>query len=200
MQGVVGLRRGCFCAGIRLQQAHKARHRGSTLVTTIVGSGAPRANQSRPSRGRAISRRAGGADGFQAAQLEGQGLGHLRGARFVVVGLFGQQQPGFQVGEPGCHHQIVRGQFQAQRLARPLHEGKILVGKRQDRDLGQVDLLARAPDPTAHRSGPHRRPIAGQRPRHLLREAGRVLEIVATNRIVHEANLTAPGPCRRNGA
>ena len=51
-----------------------------------------------------------------------------------------QQQARFQVGEPGRHHEIVGGKLEAH-LARRFDEGEILVGQRQDRDLGEIDLL-----------------------------------------------------------
>ena len=56
------------------------------------------------------------------------------------VAVLGQQQARLEVGEPGRHHQVVGGEFEPQ-LARLLDEGEVLVGQRQDRDLGQIDLL-----------------------------------------------------------
>ena len=55
-------------------------------------------------------------------------------------GCFRQQQARFEVGEPRRHHQIIGGELEPQ-LARRLDEGEILVGERQDRNLGEVDLL-----------------------------------------------------------
>ena len=52
----------------------------------------------------------------------------------------GQQQPRFQIGEPSRHHQIVGRQLEPE-LARFLDESEILIRQRQDRDLGEVDLL-----------------------------------------------------------
>jgi hypothetical protein len=55
----------------------------------------------------------------------------------------GQEQARLQVGEPGGHDQIIGGELEAQ-AAGSLDEGEILLGERQDRDAGDVDLLARA--------------------------------------------------------
>ena len=54
--------------------------------------------------------------------------------------LLRQQQPRFEVGEPRRHHQIVGGKFQPH-FSRRLDEGEILVGQRQDGNLGEIDLL-----------------------------------------------------------
>ena len=51
-----------------------------------------------------------------------------------------QQQARFQIGKPRRHHQIIGGELQPQ-FARRLDEGEILVGQRQDGDLGEIDLL-----------------------------------------------------------
>jgi hypothetical protein len=80
------------------------------------------------------------ANGLEAAQPVGQRGRHFLGARAVGGCRFRQQQPRFQIGQPGRHHQIVGGEFEAN-LAGRLDEHKILVGQRQDRNLVQVDLL-----------------------------------------------------------
>ena len=51
-----------------------------------------------------------------------------------------QQQARLEIGEPRRHHQIVGGKLEAQ-FPHLLDEGEVLVGQRQDRDLGEVDLL-----------------------------------------------------------
>src|SRR5208282_3524168 len=65
---------------------------------------------------------------------------HFLGADAVRLGLLGQQQTRLEIGEPRGHHQVIGRKLQPQ-LARLFDEGKVLVGERQDRDLGQVDLL-----------------------------------------------------------
>ena len=80
------------------------------------------------------------ADGFEALEPQRERGRHvLRALAFGRVRI-GQQQPRFEIGEPRRHHQIVGRQLEPQ-LARLLDEGEILVGQRQDRDLGEVDLL-----------------------------------------------------------
>ena len=66
---------------------------------------------------------------------------HLLAARAVIVlRRLGQQQAGFQIRQPSRHHEIIGRDFEAQ-LPRCRDEREILLGERQDRDLGQVDLL-----------------------------------------------------------
>src|SRR4029450_7386279 len=79
-------------------------------------------------------------DPFEPLEAQRQGVRHVLGAlpfRRVDVG---QQQARLEIREPRRHHQIVRRQLQPQ-PPRLLDEGEILVRKRQDRDLGEVDLL-----------------------------------------------------------
>src|SRR5262249_22954693 len=79
-------------------------------------------------------------DRFEPLEPQRQSVRHVLGAlpfRRVDVR---QQQARFQVSEPGRHHQIVRRELEPQ-PARLLDEGEILVGQRQDRDLGEIDLL-----------------------------------------------------------
>ena len=54
--------------------------------------------------------------------------------------LLRQQQPRFQVGEPRRHHQVIGGEFEPH-FARRLDEGEVLVGKRENGNLGEIDLL-----------------------------------------------------------
>ena len=82
----------------------------------------------------------GAPDRREASQPQRQRLGELRAARLVVARRLGQQQPRFQIGEPRRHHQVVGGQLQLE-VARLLHVGEVLFGEREDRDLGQIDLL-----------------------------------------------------------
>src|SRR6202035_4198552 len=42
--------------------------------------------------------------------------------------------------DPRRHHQVIGGELQAQ-FSRRFDEGEILVGERQDRNLGQIDFL-----------------------------------------------------------
>ena len=80
------------------------------------------------------------ADRFEPAQPLRQRVRHVLGAQPVGLVLLGQQQARFQVGEPRRHHQVIGGKLQAQ-LSRRFDEGEILVGKREDRDFGEIDFL-----------------------------------------------------------
>jgi len=53
---------------------------------------------------------------------------------------FGEQQPRFQERQPRRHHQIIRASSKAN-FPRRLDEHQVLVGQRQDRNLGEIDLL-----------------------------------------------------------
>src|SRR5262249_4246615 len=65
---------------------------------------------------------------------------HVLGAlAFGRIGV-GQQQARLQIRKPRRHDQVIGRQLESE-LARLLDEGEILVGKRQDRDLGEIDLL-----------------------------------------------------------
>ena len=79
-------------------------------------------------------------DRFQPAQPVGERGCQFLGAGSVRRRRFGQQQARFQVGEPGGHHEVIGGEFEAD-LSRRLDERQILVGQRQDRNLGEIDLL-----------------------------------------------------------
>ncbi len=68
---------------------------------------------------------------LQAAREVG---GKIGGGRLIGFGRLGQQQPRFQIRQPGRHHQIVGGELDPE-IARALDEGEILVGERQDRDF-----------------------------------------------------------------
>ena len=107
---------------------------------SAIGSGSPRWNTSRCSCGRPMSWPDSLAERLQALEPPGQRIGHVLGARPVGARRLRQQQPRFQVGEPRRHHEIVGGKLEAQ-LPRLLDEGEILLGQRQDRDLGEIDLL-----------------------------------------------------------
>ena len=83
------------------------------------------------------------AHGVELGQAEGEPGGDFLGRRLLGLHLLGlgQQQARLQVGEPGGHHEVVGGQ----REAHPpglLHEGQVLLGELQDRELEQVHLLA----------------------------------------------------------
>ena len=58
----------------------------------------------------------------------------------VHLRLAGQEQGGFEKGEPGGHHEVIRREFEPQRL-RLLDESEILPGEREHRDRAQVHLL-----------------------------------------------------------
>jgi hypothetical protein len=55
-------------------------------------------------------------------------------------GRFGQQQARLQERQPGRHDEIIGGEFEAN-FSRGLDENQILIGQRQDRNLGEIDLL-----------------------------------------------------------
>ena len=76
----------------------------------------------------------------QTFQLEGQMIGHILGRGAVILRIGGQQQPRFQEGQPGCHDQIIRRQFDPQG-AGLFDEGQILLGQLKDRDGHEIDLL-----------------------------------------------------------
>jgi len=82
----------------------------------------------------------GGAERLETLEPEGERGRHVLGARAAGLDGVGQQQPRFEVGEPGGHYQVVRRQLHAQ-LARLLDENEVLICQRQDRNLGQIDFL-----------------------------------------------------------
>ena len=82
----------------------------------------------------------GFADGLEPAQAQGERRREVVGARLLALRRLGQQQPRFQVGEPGRHHEIVGRKFEPQ-PAGLLDEGEVLLGERQDRDAVEIDLL-----------------------------------------------------------
>ncbi len=79
-------------------------------------------------------------DRFKPPQPVGERGRHLFRARPVGRGGLGQQQPRFQVGKPGRHHEIIGREFEAD-FSRRFDELQILVGQRQNRNLGEIDLL-----------------------------------------------------------
>src|SRR5262249_28853347 len=79
--------------------------------------------------------------GMQALQPEGKECGKLRPGRLTFLGLLGRKQElRFEKSEPGCHDEIVGGDLKAD-AARLGDEVEILLGEREDGDLGDVDLL-----------------------------------------------------------
>ncbi len=80
------------------------------------------------------------ANGLQPAQPVGQRGRHFLGAGSVRRGRLGQQQPRFQERQPRRHHQIIGGKLEANFPGR-LDEDEVLVGQRQNGNLGQIDLL-----------------------------------------------------------
>ena len=79
--------------------------------------------------------------GLEPLQPELQQRRHHLAARLVVGCRLRHHQPALEVGEPGRHHQVIGGDLDAL-LAHRLDEGEVLLGKRQHRNLRQVDLLA----------------------------------------------------------
>jgi hypothetical protein len=63
-----------------------------------------------------------------------------RRGRFFVGGRFRQQEPRLQISEPRRHHEVIGCNFDFQ-VARLVDKGEILVGERENRDFGEVDLL-----------------------------------------------------------
>ena len=52
----------------------------------------------------------------------------------------GSKRRDFEISEPCRHHQVIGGEFQPH-LARRLDEGEVLIGKRQNGNLREIDLL-----------------------------------------------------------
>ena len=77
----------------------------------------------------------------EALQAEGE-LGGKLLPRWLILRLLllGQQQLGFEIGEPRRHHEIIGGDLKAQR-AGGFDIVEILLGEPEDRKLGQIDLL-----------------------------------------------------------
>ncbi|MGY3118158.1 hypothetical protein ACVWXQ_002095 [Bradyrhizobium sp. S3.14.4] len=82
----------------------------------------------------------GFANGFQPAQAVGERGRHLFCARAFRTRRLRQQQARLQEGKPGRHHEIIGSKLQPD-LSRGFDEVEVLVGQRQDRDLGEIDLL-----------------------------------------------------------
>ena len=80
------------------------------------------------------------ANRLQPAQPVGERGRHFLGARPVGGRRFRQQQPRFQERQPRRHHQIVGGKLEPD-FPRRLDEHQILVGQRQNGNLGEIDLL-----------------------------------------------------------
>ena len=78
--------------------------------------------------------------GVKPLQPQLQAQRQFLGAGVRLLGA-GQQQRGFEIGEPGRHHQIIGGEFQLE-LPRPFDEGQILLREREDGNFAQIDLLA----------------------------------------------------------
>jgi hypothetical protein len=82
-------------------------------------------------------RRADRLEAFEPERKCGRHFGRARSIRFRALR---QQQAGLEEGEPSGHHQIVGGELEPQ-LAGGFDESEILIGKREDRDAGEIDLL-----------------------------------------------------------
>src|SRR6267378_789360 len=80
------------------------------------------------------------ADRFELLEPERQRIRHFGSAHSFRAGRVRQQQAGFEIGQPRRHHQIIGRELQAQ-APRLVDENQVLVGERQDRNLGEVDLL-----------------------------------------------------------
>ena len=105
-----------------------------------MDSGLPRGKMSRCNCGRFISR-------FEASRIASSRRSRLASAVAIssalgpsAVGGLRQQQPRFQERQPRRHHQIVGGKLEPD-FSRGLDEHQILVGQRQDGNLGEIDLL-----------------------------------------------------------
>ena len=83
--------------------------------------------------------RAGLAHRVEPLQAHLQPKRDLLGAR-VLLRILGQQQAGFEVGEPGRHHEIIGRDLELQR-SRLAEIGEILLDQLEDRDLREIDLL-----------------------------------------------------------
>ena len=126
---------------------------------TLIASGSPRPKTSRPQlrAGPAAPRRPcawrrawpGGRPARAAISSAGAS------SALRLLGL-GQQQARLQVGQPGGHHQIVGGQREL-RAPRLLHEGQVLVGQLQDRELAAGRPSGCGPAPAARAAGPRSR-------------------------------------------
>ena len=82
----------------------------------------------------------GGLHRCQQPQPVLQHRSELGAARLVILRRLRQQQTRFEIGEPRRHHQVVGGDLEA-KLALPGDKVEILIGQRQDRDPGEIDLL-----------------------------------------------------------
>ena len=80
------------------------------------------------------------ANGLKPAQPVGQRGCHFLSARPVGGRGFRQQQPRLQKCQPCRHDQIIGGELQANFSCR-LDEHQILIGERQNRNLGEIDFL-----------------------------------------------------------
>ena len=107
---------------------------------SAIGSGSPRWNTSRCSCGRPISWPATSRNASSRFSRQASALAMSSAVGPSGVAGLRQQQPRFQIGEPRRHHQIVGGELEPQ-LPRLLDEGEVLLGQRQDRNLGEIDLL-----------------------------------------------------------
>src|SRR3546814_3354388 len=91
-------------------------------------------------RARRVQLAGGVAHELEALHMERQGGVHLGAARRLLGAGLRQQQARLQVGEPGCHDQVVGSQLQPQ-LPRLADELQVLLGEVEDADVLQVDLL-----------------------------------------------------------
>ena len=83
--------------------------------------------------------RAGFAHGVQPLQTHLQAKRDLLGTR-ILLRILGQQQAGFEIGEPCRHHEIVGRDLELQRSGVDDIIG-VLVDQLQDRNLREIDLL-----------------------------------------------------------
>src|SRR5215469_2748704 len=80
------------------------------------------------------------ANRLEPSQAERERRRHVLGAGADDLFVVGNEQARLEKCQPGRHHQIVGCQFKS-KPARFLNESQILIGKRQDRDLGNIDFL-----------------------------------------------------------
>ena len=109
------------------------------MRTSRSPSGAPRSEHVAADAVAAEQPRARLAHRVEPLQAHLQPQRDLLGAR-ILLRVLGQQQAGFEVGEPRRHHEIVGGDLELER-ARLGEIGQILLDQLQDRDLREIDLL-----------------------------------------------------------
>ena len=109
-------------------------------VTTTTGGFRRAAGEARLAQPRALlQRRRRAPQRLQPAQPLAQILGHGLGVGQLALGRR-QQELRLEVGEPGRHHEIFGRDLQLAGL-HAVQIGQELLGQRQDRDLGEIDLV-----------------------------------------------------------